>query len=322
MSALAAPTAVAHAPKTFIRATEVWRPDEAGVLRLASGVYGDLTDFAAVSGDESFPHGEGLPGRAWAERRPIVLKGFAGSYFKRTEAAEAAGLTAAIALPSFAGETLTGVLVFLFSDDADHIGAVEVWTADDGADALALSAGYFGAAQHFEWISKHTQFPRGQGLPGVALKTGSAALFRDLGAGYRFIRAESAADAGLTSGLGLPIETPGTARHVVTLLSARGTPIARRFEIWSVDPTGEASLLDGAEGAANAFQTGAAPTFQAGEGAIGFVVQSGAPLALDNLDVATAGPGERAAAAAGYRILVAFPVYRDGRLVQVAAWYF
>lgn len=314
--------ATSAAADTFIKVTEVWTPGDDGVLRLASGVYGDLSEFAAVSGDESFSLGEGLPGRAWSERRPIVLKEFAGSYFKRTDAALAAGLTAAIALPAFAGDALKGVLVFLFAGDEAKIGAVEIWAASARTDNLSLVDGYFGAARHFEWISRHTQFPPGQGLPGGALKTGGAVLFRDLGAGYRFIRAESAADAGLTSGLGLPISSARADHHVVTLLSARGTPIARRFEIWNVSKAGELSLLDAIDTKTAALDTRAAPVFAVGEGAIGGVARDGAPLAIGDLDPTTAGPGELAAAEAGNTTLVAFPIHRDGQLVQVAAWYF
>ena len=53
-----------------------------------------------------------------------------------------------------------------------------------------------------------------------------------------------------TTGLGLPIPVPGGETYVLTLLSARGTPIARRFEIWDarvakVGKDGGAVLIDG-----------------------------------------------------------------------------
>ena len=38
--------------------------------------------------------------------------------------------------------------------------------------------------------------------------------------------------ARLSELLGLPVPVPGNRAYVLTLLSARGTPIARRFEIW------------------------------------------------------------------------------------------
>ncbi len=314
--------ATRSARKTFIRATEVWLPDGQDTLRLGSGVYGELQAFAEVSGEETFRYAEGLPGRAWSERRPIVLKGFQGTYFKRTEAAQSAGLTAAAALPVFDGEALKGVLVFLFGDDADHIGAVEVWAASGQTDgALALEDGYFGAARHFEWIARHTRFPVGQGLPGSVLKAGGAMLFRDLGAGYRFVRAESAADAGLTNGLGIPGPAFAGKSYVVTLLSALGAPIARRFEIWARRPEGDFVLRDEIDADGAAAAAGAPPCFAPGEGALGTVAASGAPLATSGLDASGAGPGELRGAAAGYGTLIACPIYRGGALAEIAAWY-
>ena len=83
--------------RTFIEVSEVWVPRD-GVLVHAQGNYGDRKGFAEVSGRESFALGEGLPGRAWAEGKPVVLKAFDGSYFKRIEAAKEAGLTSAVAI--------------------------------------------------------------------------------------------------------------------------------------------------------------------------------------------------------------------------------
>ena len=54
---------------TFVQVAEVWVPKD-GRLVFASGDYGDLKDFAAVSGQESFGYGEGLPGKAWAGVHP------------------------------------------------------------------------------------------------------------------------------------------------------------------------------------------------------------------------------------------------------------
>lgn len=297
--------------ETFIRATEVWTLDAAtDRLTLSSGAYGGLDAFSALSGETSFARGEGLPGRAWAERRPIVLKGFEGSYFKRTEAAAAAGLSAGVAMPVFAGETLMGVLTFFCGDRDGLIGAIEVWSEKDDAGVMTLDDGYFGAAEHFEWVSRRTQFPRGQGLPGTVWETAGAVLFHDLGASHRFVRAESAGKAGLTTGLGVPVPAPGAAPCALTLLSARGAPIARRFEIWTREPSGAFALSGGVteEGPVGPSAARLAP----GHGMLGKVAETGAPLAADGLG----------ATATGCTALVATPVYRDGALVQIAAWYF
>lgn len=302
--------------RTFIEVAEVWLP-EGDRLVLGSGSYGGLDDFAAASGEESFAKGEGLPGRAWEDARPVVLKGLEGSYFKRAEAARAAGLNSAVAVPIFAGTTLKAVLVVLCGDDEDRTGAIEIWRDSDGL--LTLADGYYGAARHFEWVSQHTQFPRGQGLPGAVLASHTPMLMRDLGAGYRFIRAESAGKAGLTTGLGLPIHTPGQ-DFVLTLLSAKGTPIARRFEIWDaraarMGQSHQAELLDGIcarEGPlwsdGNDGKTRRATAWQ---GPVGRVLGSGVPV------VESGAPG----VCAGYQSMVALPVHRGSELTHIVAWY-
>ncbi|MBJ3763741.1 GAF domain-containing protein [Maribius pontilimi] len=301
--------------KTFVEVTEIWIP-EGDRLVLSGGVYGPHDRFAEASRAETFALGEGLPGKAWAEARPVVLKAFDGSYFKRTEAARQVGLTSAVAIPIFAGRTLKAVVVVLCADDATRTGAIEVWAEADGI--LTLADGYYGAATHFEWVSQHTSFPRGQGLPGGVWSALTPILMRDLGSGYRFVRSESAGQAGLTTGLGLPIPVPGGATFVLTLLSAKGTPIARRFEIWDARAakTGTrdaAKLVDGIcerDGPLwDPENAGRERVATAWEGPIGRVLATGVPVA------------ETGAAAQGYAMMVAMPIHRGGELAHVVAWY-
>lgn len=300
--------------RTFIEVSEVWVPENDRLV-LAAGNYGSLENFASISGNVSFAKGEGLPGKAWAEARPIVLKEFTGSYFKRSEAAHEAGLTSAVAIPVFDGEVLNAVLVVLCADDNERTGAIEIWRDKD--DALMLDEGYYGAAKHFEWVSKHTHFPRGQGLPGGVWASRTPILMRDLGSGYRFIRADSAGKAGLTTGLGLPVPTPGGSDYVLTLLSARGTPIARRFEIWDaraakVGKANEAVLIDGIcarEGPLWSEENERRAT--AWQGLIGRVLGSGVPVVESKVPGLTA----------GYDSMVALPIHQNGELSHIVAWY-
>ncbi|MGC8203651.1 GAF domain-containing protein [Aliiroseovarius sp. PTFE2010] len=298
--------------RPFIEVTEVWVP-EGDKLVLSKGTYGDLNDFASISERQSFAKGEGLPGKAWAEEKPIVLKKFDGSYFKRTEAAKAAGLTAAVAIPVFAASTLKAVLVTLCSDDDERIGAIEVWAPND--NILTVDEGYYGAAKHFEWVSQHTHFPRGQGLPGGVWAANTPMLFRDLGSGYRFVRSESAGRAGLTNGLGLPVPSP-SAPTILTMLSARGTPLARRFEIWDaraakVGQKSEAVLIDGIcarEG--SLFNDEVERRISAFKGPVGQVLGTGLPLVEQNK------PG-----LAGYDTVVVLPIHSEHELAHIVAWY-
>jgi len=303
---------LAERTRTFIEISEIWVP-EGDRLVQAGGNYGGYGDFADASGHESFAKGEGLPGKAWAEARPVVLKEFDGSYFKRTEAAKEAGLTSAVAVPVFANETLKAVLVLLCSDDDVRTGAIEVWSEKDGL--LMLEDGYYGAARHFEWVSQHTHFPRGQGLPGGVWAANTPMLMRDLGSGYKFIRADSAGRAGLTTGLGLPIPVPGGQTYVLTLLSARGTPIARRFELWDVrNGAGgkEAVLADGICAKEGPLWDEDNPRrTSAWQGPVGKVLGTGLPVVEQGTP----------AIAPGYDTMVALPIYQGDAVAHIVAWY-
>lgn len=299
--------------RTFIGASEVWIPQD-GRLVHGGGDYGSHNQFASISERVSFAKGEGLPGKAWAEARPVVLKEFDNSYFARTEAAKAAGLTSAVAIPVFDKTDLKAVLVVLCSDSENRIGAVEVWEESDGV--LSLNDGYYGAAKEFEFVSKHTQFPRGQGLPGGVWASSTPILMRDLGSGYRFVRAESAGKAGLTTGLGMPITVPGPKTYVLTLLSALETPIARRFEIWDGRSVkaggGEAVLIDGiCERDGPLWSEEQERRISAWEGPVGKALGSGLPV------VERGGPGT-----AGFDTVVAMPIHGSGEVAYVVAWYF
>ncbi|WP_375691354.1 GAF domain-containing protein [Pseudooceanicola sp. LIPI14-2-Ac024] len=291
------------------------RVPEGDRLVHGGGHYGGLEAFEAASRRESFAKGEGLPGKAWAEERPVVLKGFDGSYFKRTEAAAEAGLTSAVAIPVFAGAKLKAVLVVLCGDDAERTGAIEIWAESEGL--LMLDDGYYGAAKHFEWVSQHTHFPAGQGLPGGVWASKTPILMRDLGSGYRFIRADSAAKAGLTTGLGVPIPVPSQRTYVLTLLSAQGTPIARRFELWDaraakVGKGGGAELIDGICAREGRLWDEDNPRrVTAWQGLIGRVIGGGLPV-VDS---------DAAGLAAGYGSMVALPIYQGAELAHIVAWY-
>ncbi len=156
--------------KTFIRVAELWLPNrDRSRLEFGGGLYGKLTNFRAASEGMHFAFDEGLPGKAWAAGRPIILKEFENSYFKRTDAAKAAGLTCGVALPVFAGEFLMAVVVFFCGDDEARVGAIELWTnGPDEAHFMSLADGYYGAAEMFEFNSRYTKFPVATGCPAAS----------------------------------------------------------------------------------------------------------------------------------------------------------
>ena len=237
-----------QARKTFIRAVEVWVPgNDRSTLEFSAGLYGSASRFGALSRQMCFGRGEGLPGQAWEAGRPIVLRQFEGSDFRRTQAARAEGLSCGIALPIFAGDFLTAVLVIFCGDDEAHAGAIELWANDPAASRdMTLDDGYYGTTgDAFEFISRRTAFRKGTGLPGLAWESGLPVFQEDLGQGTRFLRADSALKVGINRGFALPCSTRGRSHYVLAFLSAMATPIVRRFETWLPDASGERLMRSG-----------------------------------------------------------------------------
>lgn len=304
----------------FIQATEVWIPDPSGeVLIRSDGIYGPLKAFDRASADHGFAKGEGLPGLAWKEQRPVILTDIADPRFLRSGAAREAGLGAAAAIPVFSRDRLKGVLVMICGRDDDHVGAVEVWSSDNSPESkMTLDAGFYGAATAFREVSEGTTFERGKGLPGGVWGAGAPILMRDLGRSAGFVRSASAREAGLTTGLGVPVPTPGGMSYVLTLLTSRTTPIARRFEIWEVvagkggaRPT--AALIDGlCDTEGPLWET--ERRIQAWQGPVGRALATGTPVAEANPAAAPGAPRH-----AG---MVALPQHVHGEVARIAAWYF
>jgi PAS domain S-box-containing protein len=98
---------------------ELWTLDaESEVLR-CTDAWGErrsgLEGFEAARAGETFEVGDGLQGQAWARRTPIWATGLdEDPLFRRGEAAAAAGLQSALALPVFRGgfEVLATILFF------------------------------------------------------------------------------------------------------------------------------------------------------------------------------------------------------------------
>ena len=221
--------------KTFLRVAEVWVPSPDGtLLELAGGLFDAAPSFGAASRSMCFGRAEGLPGRAWDEGRPLMLRQLEGSVFRRARSARAAGLTCAVALPVFVGDALTSVVVLLCGDDEGDIGAIELWHNDPRLTSdLTLADGYFGATEpELEALTRDGALPRGAGAPGLAWQREAAVLIDNVATSPQFLRAQTAAHAGIVRALALPcsVRAPGT--WVLSLLSSSTRPIARRIESW------------------------------------------------------------------------------------------
>lgn len=314
---------VSDIEQSFIRVTEIWVPSpDKSRLEFGGGLYGERKDFEAVSRKMTFAFDEGLPGKAWAQRHPVVLKDFRSSYFLRTDAALAAGLTCGIAIPMFSGYGIKAVLVLLCSANEENSGAIEVWTNDPARSThLAFSDGYFGASDGFEAVAQGMAFAKGEGLPGLVWEQGIPVLMENLRRRSQFVRWKEARKWGLSRGLGLPCSYEPGRTWVTTLLSGQETPIARRFEVWLPVNGGlnfHSGMCDANRSYALDYQ---AKWIGQGEGFIGKTLQSGVPSVVANflaepkwLRVST----QLAGLSAG----IAMPVFDyRGNTIAVVSWY-
>lgn len=330
-------TATAHsidATKSFIKVSEIWVPTKDRLaLEHGQGLYGARYAFREVSARTRFAPGEGLPGKAWKERRPVVLKNLDVPFFKRAAPARAAGLTCAIALPIFAGEFLQAVAVFFCGDDDKHVGAIELWSNDPAESPdMGLCDGYYGTAEVFEKDSRAIKFRRGYGLPGLVWERQLPVFMDDLGKSQHFLRARSAVKVGINRGLGLPCSAGDGRTYVLTFLSALGTPIARRFEVWAPvgGPGAGGSSPHAGGGGELRFVEGRCEStpelardymdvrIRRGEGILGRVALTGIPAASTDL---TAPEIPASVREARMESVVALPILANGALRAVVAWY-
>lgn len=295
----------------FIRATEIWVPTADGQhIDLEAGLYGGLDYFAGISRGMRFARGEGLPGQAWVSGHPVVLKDLRNSYFRRGDAAMTEGLNCAVAVPTFAGDTCKSVTVFFCGDDRFRVGAIELWSRPKGKVDLSLVDGYFGRAEKFEFTSRNTCFPRKMGLPGQVWDTGQPVVLGDLGRGNLFLRRDEAEKVGINRAVGIPCSTTDGEPWVLTFLSARNSPIAGRFEVWTKDAGSSGfHFTDGYCESGADLATAYAETVLPGDtGGIAGASASGVPMVVEKLST-RAGPVAASATAAGLKSMVALPIH-------------
>lgn len=292
--------------ESFVQGMEVWVPKD-GVLRHHSGAYGKHSEFARVSANKTFRFGEGLPGTVWASRRPEVWTEL-GSHFVRAEVAAAAGFDAAVGMPLFHGDEVCAVIVFLCGRREHTGGCIEIWNANVDHRLLEHAAGYYGRFAQFGNISRLLQFQLGSGLPGITWESGLPQFVDVERRSSAFVRASVARECGLDSGIAIPIHRRGSVAHVVILLSARATPIARAFEVWL--PYGQELVLEASQyapGLEEFAESSRDTVFRKGEGLPGRAFASQLPVVFDHLR----GPQftrYAAAARAGLEVGLAWPI--------------
>ncbi|MEC4747540.1 GAF domain-containing protein [Methylomicrobium sp. Wu6] len=306
--------------KTFIKVIEIWIPDkERTQLEFGSGLYGELTDFKNASERQHFAYDEGLPGKAWAAGHPLVLSRFEHSYFKRIAEAKKAGLTCGIAMPIFSGDFLLAVVVFLCGNDEEQAGAIEVWRNEGATEnTLRVLDGYYGALEQFEKMSRQLVIPKGHGIPGTAWDSGMPVLVEDIGRVVEYARSADAQKAEIGTGLGIPFIQGDKQAYVITFLSAKATPIAKRIQIWIPDAERgqlvcRQSYSKNSNNLAEIFET---LTVNKGDGALGRVWLTGMPSISGNQESAYNAELDDLSS------MLAIPVIEQGQLKAIVSFLF
>ena len=164
------------------------------------------------------------------------------------------------------------------------------------------------------------RFGKGFGIPGGVWATDMPIVVREIYRSERFLRQEEALQVGLSLGLGLPCNYDPGRTWVMVFLSALGTPIAERFEIWIPDADGRSLAYDA--GLSEDDATPRPSSIAAGEGLLGTVLRTGVPVI--SADCATDAPWLAGATDSSSRdAAIAIPTLApDGRLKAVTVWRF
>jgi GAF domain-containing protein len=98
----------------------IWEVDRAKTILRCIGEWHSpalpVAEFAAATRQAQFAPGIGLPGRVWAEAKPLWIPDVThDSNFPRAAAAQRVGLHAAFAAPIMQGSSVIGVMEFLQS---------------------------------------------------------------------------------------------------------------------------------------------------------------------------------------------------------------
>lgn len=267
--------------RCLVEAVEVWRPtDDLSRLIWASGSYRCDDEFAAKSRQITFERGEGLPGIAWEKGLPVVSQELPEDDFVRGEAARRVGISCLVAVPAMQADKCRGVVSFLCRGGENLQGAFEVWHRND-RDELGLSSSYYSNLERFGAVSQCVRFPRRAGLPGETWSDREPKILSRVGLSKNFMRAAGARAENLSVAIAWPIMRNALELEAVfMMLSAAKSPIASVMEVWKPEQGGEQWKL--AQSSYGPF-IGLEPvsekiSFSPGEGLVGRVVKTSAPL--------------------------------------------
>lgn len=169
---------------------------------------------------------------------------------------------------------------------SSFIKVIEVWVPAIEGQGLVLADGLFEQCENLFEESRQTRFAHGEGLPGKAWETAQPQIITDLANSY-FVRKKSAADAGLTAGIALPIFAGEFLRAVVVFLCGDESYQAGAIELWEKDEVGvtpEMKLGNGYYGSLKELEaTSQRMRFKKGDGLPGSVWDYQIPMLVDDM---------------------------------------
>lgn len=156
------------------------------------------------------------------------------------------------------------------------------------------------------------------GLAGLAWESGMPVLIDDISRADRFIRADDAHQAGISMGISIPVFDNQEQPYIMTFLSAKATPIAKRIQIWIPDQQGRQLICQQGyskndNDLAKIFET---ITITKGLGSLGRVWLTGMPVITGNLEF------DYNSELDSLSSMLAIPVIENGRLKAIVSFLF
>jgi len=190
---------------------EVWHIDPVSdELRLASGYFGIWDDFRRISASTHFTKGNGLPGRVWESRQPILFQDLTESgTFLRAVAARAIGLEFGLGLPvEYPGGF--GVAVLLSTRTAPIARSIDIWRLHGKLDI-----------EHLHGMSLHESPEMRQSSRGAAqsLALAAASQFRPLAKDLVAVNGAGQSAATASFGWAWPSRDATGVVHVATVVN-------------------------------------------------------------------------------------------------------
>jgi len=156
-------------------AVEIWQNRDFydKELRVKEGYYGSLDRFEFISRSLTIMKGRGLPGSAWAESSPKIMKNLSDAEgFIRSRNAAECGLTTGLAIPFFYTDRDVQIVTFLSTDATPATKRFEIWRPDESHRYLLFDEGYCSLGTDLKGLYRGLAFDRGESTLGFVWLNG------------------------------------------------------------------------------------------------------------------------------------------------------